>query len=132
MQLAQFVRTLGLLLVFGLAGSVVGCGPGAAGETPPTEERAANRGFFKSKSSHKVVAAPQSRRREERLLDAGKVTDRRPRRVAPAAEGKVGSECRHASGAAHDTILAPWLGACQKKLNDFVANGVQFDCFMIA
>ena len=59
MQLAQFVRTLGLLLVLGLVGSVVGCGPGA-GEAPSTEEREAHRDFYKSKTSQKAGAAPKA------------------------------------------------------------------------
>jgi len=60
MQLAQFVRTVGLLLVLGLVGSVVGCGPGAAGQSLSTEEKGANHGYFKSKSPQKAVAAPRA------------------------------------------------------------------------
>jgi hypothetical protein len=66
MKHAQFVRTLGLLLVLGLAGSMVGCGLGA-GPVPSTVQkeaektiRAENRSIYQSKASQNTGVAPKT------------------------------------------------------------------------
>ena len=51
MQLTRLVRALGLLLVLGLAGSVVGCGPGAP-HRPTAEEKEIGKRIAESMKKH--------------------------------------------------------------------------------
>jgi hypothetical protein len=52
MQLARFVRMFGLLLVLGLAGCVVGCGPGSSSPIPQEES---DRIKSSKKTAHKAI-----------------------------------------------------------------------------
>jgi hypothetical protein len=64
MQLARFIRALGLLMALGLVGSVVGCGAGAKKGTT-AEDKAAGKaiigaGFRKMRQQWKAEAAAKT------------------------------------------------------------------------
>jgi hypothetical protein len=68
MQLSQFIRKLGLLLVLGLPGFGAGCGPSSAPLAPEDAEKvkASHRGIHKQlKETQKAVAKQIAEQKEK-------------------------------------------------------------------